>query len=200
MSNTNSLRAIFVKFHIVCYALFFALPLFARAGNTGTSVSLNPEFGAYFVGKGNKSTPLPTFEQVKDKLPSPILDAHPDWIRMYWRCWQLSFAHLMTPPPQCPFISNWQGQGNGFLNRLFQWDSCFMVMYGRYGNAQFPAVESLDNFYSRQRPDGYICREFSVADGSELQFGAHGGYHDPDGWKNSVNPPLFAWAECESFK
>lgn len=75
-----------------------------------------------------------------------------------------------------------------------------MVMYGRYGNAEFPAVESLDNFYSRQRPDGYICREYLVADGSELKYGAHGGYHDPDGWKNSINPPLFAWAECESFK
>ncbi len=159
-----------------------------------------PEFGGYFKGSGNKSSPVPTFEQVKDRLPSPILDAHPDWIAMYWKCWQISFAHLRTPPPGCPFVSNWQGQGNGFLNRLFQWDSCFMVMFGRYANNEFPAVASLDNFYSRQHTNGYICREFDVNKGAELKYGFKGGYNDPDGWRNSVNPPLFAWAECESFK
>ncbi len=156
--------------------------------------------GQYFRKKAYIPEPLPQFNDVRNKLPNPIISSRPELVDMYWRCWQLSFAHLMTPPPHCPFISNWQGQGNGFLDRLFQWDSCFMVMYGRYANAQFPAVGSLDNFYSRQRRDGYICREFFVADGSEAKFGYNGGYHDPNGWKNTINPPLFAWAECESFK
>lgn len=120
---------------------------------------------------------------------------------MYWKCWQLAFAHLRTPPKGCPFISNWQGQGNGFLNGFFQWDSCFMVMFGRYGHWEFPAIQSLDNFYSRQHSSGYICREFRVSDGTEVQFEHHGRGGDfLPGWANTINPPLFAWAECESFK
>lgn len=189
---------IFLRTPISALAFFLILSL--PAGAETPEAPALPEFGAYFNGKGNKGTPLPTFAQVQDKLPSPILDAHPDWIQMYWKCWQISFSHLMAPPPASPFISNWQGQGNGFLDRIFQWDSCFMVMYGRYANAQFPAIESLDNFYSRQRTNGYICREFAVATGVENKFGKQGGYHDPNAWKNTVNPPLFAWAECESFK
>jgi len=33
-----------------------------------------------------------------------------------------------------------------------------------------------------------------------MMYGHNGGFNDPAGWKNTINPPLFAWAECESFK
>ena len=184
-------------------SLVFSLVAFSSVQiygqDTAPSPSAPPQVGIYFAGKGNKGTPLPTFDQVKDPLPAPILETKPDWIAMYWRCWQISFEHLKAPKQGSPFISNWQGQGNGFLDRLFQWDSCFMVMYGRYANSEFPAVASLDNFNCRQHQNGYICREYFVKNAADARFGHNGGYNDPTGWKNSINPPLFAWAECESF-
>jgi glycogen debranching enzyme len=157
-----------------------------------------PEFGAYFKGKGDKTSSLPTFEQVKDRLPSPILDAHPEWIEMYWKCWQIAFSHVKKPQPGSPLISSWLDAA--FSGNIFQWDTCFMMMFARYGYTQFPAIQSLDNFYCRQRPSGYISREYVAATGAEVKFGHDGGLNDPTGWKNTINPPLFAWAETETFK
>ena len=31
--------------------------------------------------------------------------------------------------------------------------------FGRYAHRAFPAIVSLDNFYAKQRRDGFICRE-----------------------------------------
>jgi neutral trehalase len=154
--------------------------------------------GDYFPKKKYTPEPLPTFEQVKDKLPEPVLPSHPEWQAMYWKCWQLAFAHLRQPKPGSPLVSNWLDEA--FSGNIFQWDTCFMMMFARYGHAQFPFIQSLDNFYCRQRTNGYICREYVETDGREIKFGHHGRFDDPHGWKNSVNPPLFAWAECESFK
>ena len=146
----------------------------------------------------DKVSPLPVFPQVKDLLPEPVLAAHADWVRMYWKCWELAFLHLKKPVPGSPLISNWLDPA--FSSSIFQWDTCFMMMFGRYANWEFPAIQSLDNFYARQRPNGYICRQYDAATGTEVKFGHKGGRSDPTGWKNSINPPLFAWAECESFK
>jgi len=75
-----------------------------------------------------------------------------------------------------------------------------MMMFARYGHAEFPFIQSLDNFYCLQRNSGYICREY---------------LREPDERSSSVtmevstirmvgriasNPPLFAWAECEILK
>jgi hypothetical protein len=157
-----------------------------------------PEFGAYFRGHSDKTSPLPTFAQVKDQLPEPVLDSHPEWIAMYWKCWELAFAHLKQPPSGSPLVANWLDAA--FSSNIFQWDTCFMMMFSRYGEAEFPSIQSLDNFYCRQRQSGYICRELHGSDGGEVNYGSNGGFDDPAGWKNTINPPLFAWAECETFK
>lgn len=154
--------------------------------------------GEYFPKKAYLPEPLPTFEQVKDKLPEPVLPSHPEWQAMYWKCWQLAFSHLKSPPPGSPLVSNWLDEA--FSPNLFQWDTCFMMMFARYGHAQFPAIQSLDNFYALQRSSGFICREYQEADGREIHFGFNGGFNDPTGWQNTVNPPIFAWAETETFK
>lgn len=44
----------------------------------------------------------------------------------------------------------------------------FMVMFARYGNEIFPAVNSLDNFYCRQHELVYICGEISEKDGGDF--------------------------------
>jgi hypothetical protein len=73
-------------------------------------------------------------------------------------------------------------------------------VFARYGHYQFPAIQSLDNFYCRQRPSGFICREYREADGAAVHYDSDGGLFSPKGWKNAINPPIFSWAECESYK
>ncbi len=154
--------------------------------------------GEFYAKKHYDPQPLPSFEEIKGNLPEPVIEGHADWLPMYWKCWQLAFAHLKKPAPSSPFVSNWLDEA--FSSNLFQWDTCFMMMFARYGHAEFPFIQSLDNFYCLQRSSGYICREYTEDTGREIMFGHKGGFGDPNGWVNTINPPIFAWAECESYK
>lgn len=154
--------------------------------------------GEYFAKKRYTPEPLAAFGTIKGDLPEPVIDGHADWLPMYWKCWQLAFAHLRRPVPGSPLVSNWLDEA--FSPNIFQWDTCFMMMFARYGHAEFPFIQSLDNFYALQRHSGYICREYAEDSGREIKFGHEGGFNDPRGWANTINPPIFAWAECETYK
>jgi Trehalase len=167
-------------------------------GSEGALQILPPQPGCYFPKKAYVPEALQVFSQVKDRLPEPILPSHPEWQAMYWKCWELAFSHLRAPQPGSPLVSNWLDEA--FSPNIFQWDTCFMMMFARYGHAEFPAIQSLDNFYALQRPSGFICREYDEAGGGEIHFGHNGGLSDPTGWKNTINPPIFAWAETENYK
>jgi len=145
--------------------------------------------GLYFAKKAYVPQPLPTFAESKGRLPSPILEKGPDLVTLYWKCWELAFRSMMRPPPGSPLVSNWLDAS--FNDNIFQWDSIFITMFARYGNKAFPAIQTLDNFYCRQRKDGFIGRELRRKDGTEVYT---------DGPSNIVNPPLFSWAEVESFR
>lgn len=147
------------------------------------------ERGIYFSKKNYTHTEIPGFETSKDKLPSPILEDKPEWIRLYWKAWELAFGHFKQPPQASPFVSNYLDEA--FAPNIFQWDTFFMIMFARYAHHIFPAVESLDNFYCRQYENGYICREIVEATGEDFVY---------EGRENTVNPPLFSWAEMENFK
>jgi len=125
--------------------------------------------GDLFAKKQYTPQPLPTFEQSKDKLPNPILDDNPDWVEMYWKCWQIAFTNIHQPKPGSVFVSNWIDAA--FKDYIYQWDTIFMVMFARYGDGTgFPGAQSLDNFYCRQHQTGYIC-----AKSTGRRFGAAGG-------------------------
>ena len=189
-----------VRFLILSAGIAFPVPIQADPAPTQSNTAPPLEYGIYFKGKGDKVTPVPEFETVKGQLPEPVLDAEPDWIRLYWRCWGLAYQHIIRPPANSALISTYIDAAFGKVTGYtYQWDSCFMMMFARYGHFVFPLIHSLDNFYARQHPSGFICREIN-ASGKEATYGHNGGYRDPDGWKNTINPPLFAWAECESFK
>jgi len=40
--------------------------------------------GIYFSKKEYIEESIPTFETIKDKLPSPVLEDNKDWIELYW--------------------------------------------------------------------------------------------------------------------
>lgn len=124
------------------------------------------------------SAPLPRAE-----LPVPILPAHPEWVELYWRAWELAWQHVRASRPGSGFVRRYLDEA--FSDHLFQWDTCFMVFFARYAPHLFPGVESLENFYLKQHPDGFICRELE-ADGRDSFRPAS---------RQAINPPLFAWAE-----
>ncbi|MCK6600707.1 MAG: hypothetical protein L6Q77_02680 [Bacteroidetes bacterium] len=145
--------------------------------------------GSYFSKKIYSGGDLPVFPESRKLLPEPVLSANPGYIRLYWKAWELAFAHFKRPPAGSPFVSNFIDEA--FSPAVFQWDTFFMVEFARYGHAVFPAINSLDNFYCRQWDDGFIHREIQEKDGMEFWF---------EGPQHGVNPPLFAWAEVESWK
>lgn len=131
---------------------------------------------------------LPLYEEVKDKLPSPVWDGHDDALVCYYYAWRTAFGNLKRAEEKSRFVSNYIDTAfNGFL---FMWDSSFIVMFGKYGSAIFDFQKTLDNFYSHQHRDGYICREIC-----EYEIGEHFTRHDPSG----TGPNIMPWSEWESY-
>ena len=141
-----------------------------------------------FKGRTYVDTPLPAFEESKASLPSPIVADHPEWEKLYWKAWELAFKHLLKPAPGSGFVSNFID--SAFFENTGQWDSCFMMEYAHYAEPTFHAIGTLDNFYAKQHDDGYICRELTRSTGEEFHF---------RGIENTVNPPLFSWAEWQNY-
>ena len=153
-----------------------------------TSITDDTTRGIYFAKKTYVPEPLPTFAEARDKLPNPIIDGRPELVEMYWKCWELAYRHLRQPRPGSPFVSNYLDAA--FNGNIFQWDTIFMMMFARYGHAEFPAIQSLDNLYARQHANGFIAREIQP-DGTDVYY---------EGPVDAVNPPLYSWAEVESFR
>jgi len=164
--------------------LFVFIPIIVIAQYEDTGIR-----GKYFSKKTFTESVIPEFETSRDKLPSPILENNPELIELYWKTWQLAFDHYKNPPQGSPFVSSYIDEA--FAPNIFQWDTFFMIMFARYANHIFPAIQSLDNFYCRQYENGYICREIVEATGEDFVF---------EGREHTVNPPLFSWAEMENFK
>jgi hypothetical protein len=70
------------------------------------------------------------------------------------------------------------------------WDSSFITCFGVYGRGAFNFQRTLDTFYRKQHPDGFICREISEADGQDT-------FHRFD--PSSTGPNVLAWAEWNFF-
>ena len=136
-----------------------------------------------------EDAPLPTFDASRALLPEPFWDGHASTIDCYWKAWQLAFAHLMRPEPASGFVANFID--TAFNDCLFMWDSCFSLMFGRYGARAFPFIRTLDNLYAKQHPDGFICREIGRADGGDRFF-----RYDAD----STGPNVLAWTEWEHYR
>jgi hypothetical protein len=157
----------------------------------GASVKqkLTSSRGVYFAKKKYSGGKIPTFEQSRAMLPAPILGKDKGYIDMYWRAWEIAFDHMKKPAEGTSFVSNFLDEA--FNSQIFQWDTVFMMMFARYAHHIFPSIESLDNFYAQQHPDGFICREINEVTGSD--------FHAPDS-PQAINPPLFSWAEMEYYK
>ena len=135
------------------HCLLSALLLFPTAN---LSAQDDEARGVYFYKNTYTPSELPRFEEAKAELPSPIWEENPEWVELYWKAWSIAFSNLQAPPPGSPLVANWIDEG--LSPQIFQWDTHFMAMFGRYAHHVFPFIESHDNFYARQHEDGMICR------------------------------------------
>lgn len=126
--------------------------------------------------------------KVDDRLPVPVLTEGPKFTDLYWKSWELAKGKVRSPRPGSGFVSVYMDEG--FSENIFQWDSCFMVMFGRYAQDVVPGVKSFDNFYAKQHPDGFIDREIRETDGTDYWGPKH---------NNAINPPLYSWVEWETY-
>ena len=142
-----------------------------------------------FIGKKTDLSPLPTFEGSVGVLPYPFIEGKEKYTDCYFAAWRTAFSNLKKATAASGFCSDFIDTAfNGFL---FMWDSAFIVTYGKYGSRAFDFQSTLDNFYARQHPDGFICREI-CEDKSGDQFHRH----DP----SSTGPNVLPWAEWLYFE
>jgi hypothetical protein len=132
---------------------------------------------------------LPRFAAIRNELPQPSWENHESAIDCYWKVWELAFRNLRKPTAENGFISNYID--TAYNDNIFMWDSAFICMFARYGSRVFNFQKTFDNFYVKQHPDGFICREIRGADGSDC-------FHRYD--PVSTGPNVIPWSEWEYFR
>ena len=121
-------------------------------------------------------------------LPAPVWEGHDKEIEMYWHAWRIAVGNIRQPQEGSGFVSPYLDIA--YNGNIFMWDASFMMMFARYGYRFFPFQRSLDNFYAKQHPDGFICREIR-ADGSDCFE-----RYDP----TSTGPNLLPWVELTYYR
>ena len=140
-----------------------------------------------FIDRPVVEADLPTFADVKAKLPAPRWPKNQLAVDAYWKAWELGLKNTHKVEKGSKFIENYIDAA--FNGCIFLWDSVFILQFGRYGRRAFDYQKTLDNFYACQHKDGFICREIR-ADGSDQWT-----RYDPA----STGPQLFAWSEWEHY-
>ncbi|MCQ2430578.1 MAG: glycoside hydrolase [Clostridia bacterium] len=157
--------------------------------NDNLFYTVNPQVSRNtFIGAPVEDAPLPIYDDAKDSLPLPVWDGHDDLLACYDKTWQIAFRNLRKPNAEAGFVSNFID--TAFNGYLFMWDSSFIVMFGKYASRIFNFQKTLDNMYSHQHHDGFICREICESASGE-QFTRD----DPA----STGPNVLPWAEWEYF-
>lgn len=129
-----------------------------------------------------------SFAEAKNILPSPSWEGHAKEIKMYWKAWEIGIGNIKAPEKGSGFVSSYID--TAYNGNIFMWDSAFITMFTRYGTRFFPFQRTLDNFYAKQHPDGFICREIK-SDGADCFE-----RYDP----TSTGPNLLPWTEMIYYK
>ncbi len=141
-----------------------------------------------FLNMPAEEKELPKYEEISHLLPTPVWNGREDVSACYDFAWRTAFANLRRANAESRFVSNYID--TAFNGYLFMWDSAFIVMFGKYGSRVFNFQKTLDNFYSHQHKDGFICRELC-----EIEEGEQFARHDP----SSTGPNVLGWSEWEYY-
>ena len=129
-----------------------------------------------------------------DALPKPVLDGREDWIELYYKAWDLAADNINFANPGSGFTAEYMDEALTD-RKVWQWDTLFISMFAKYSNGELPIMTGVDNFYRKQRSDGYICRELSEVDGTDIYP------NSAQPWPvSNPNPPLYSWAEWDYYR
>lgn len=142
-----------------------------------------------FRNAKSKITQSPGFVKAKEILPVPHWKGNEVAIDMYWKTWEFAFKNIKNPSEESGFITSYID--TAYNGNIFMWDSNFITLFARYGSRAYPFQNTLDNFYAKQHPDGFICREIWGTNGEDC-------FHRYD--PTSTGPNLIPWSEMEYFK
>ena len=107
------------------------------------------------------SAELVDYDYDPDALPKPVLDGHEEWIRLYYAAWDLAADNINFAAPGTGFVSEYMDEALTD-NKVWQWDTLFITMFAKYSNGELPIMDGVDNFYRKQRRDGFICPAYSA--------------------------------------
>jgi hypothetical protein len=195
------------------------------AQERGSQDPRQSERGRYFEKNSYAPAPLPAFAETQPLLPSPIYDENPQFLKLYWKAWEIAFKNFHEPAPKSGFVS--QFIDAAFNDNIFLWDTAFMTMFCNIASPLVPGIGSLDNFYAKQHPTGEICREIQRKSGLDFSYWVNSGdttLFTRWGWDfpparqlqvryvgrnvpkpnprltlDALNHPILAWAELESY-
>lgn len=145
------------------------------------------------VKVGNPKTPERKISNrpfPKEQLPEPILETEAQLVDLYYAAWKMAWNKIQYGTAENGFEPSYMDEG--FNELIYQWDICFITSFGVYGRNVFPVMASLDNFYKKQRSDGYIQRVYWETNGEIA--------NEPTADEPMVNPPLFAWIEWRYYQ
>ena len=140
------------------------------------------------------SAELVDYNYDPDALPKPVLDGHEDWIRLYYAAWDLAADNINFATPGSGFVSEYMDEALTD-NKVWQWDTLFITMFAKYSNGELPIMNGVDNFYRKQRRNGFICRELSEKSGTDIYPNSSQPWDIPN-----PNPPLYSWAEWDYYR
>ncbi len=126
----------------------------------------------------------------KDQLPEPVLENNTKYVELYYAAWEMAWNKIQQGSTENGFEPFYMDEG--FNELIYQWDVCFITSFAIYGRNVFPVMPSLDNFYNKQRKDGYIQRVYWETNGKIA--------NEPSADEPMVNPPLFAWIEWRYYQ
>lgn len=125
----------------------------------------------------------------REQLPKPVFDEKPELVDFYNKAWTLAHDRIDNLPGMP--VSRYMDEAYR-SDRIWIWDTCFMVHFCKYCPREFPGIESLENFYAVLLADDgaslpkVIGNKYCGKDCGKLVDLT---IHHPD------NPPLFAWTE-----
>jgi hypothetical protein len=149
------------------------------------------ELSPWYDVKRYAMAPPPKLEDVKDRLPQPVFDGHPETLETYWYCWKTSLGVWNYAPhhPDHQSVANisgcpaWAGWGSSQV-----WDNFSIMHHARYGHQAYPFITQFDNAYARQHENGFICQE---ADDDNFEvYACH----------PVLTPFLIGWAEWDYYQ
>lgn len=140
----------------------------------------NQERGMYFSKKKYAETPIYSYEEVKERLPIPVVEAKPQWKKTYNYAMEILFKNIHKPVDGSGFVSNFVDAA--FNADIFLWDTVFITFFCNLLHPYVPGICSLDNFYCKQFDDGEISREMVRETGEDFPL-----------WVNTYQKPLYSY-------